>query len=300
MNRKILFGLLLFNIISCQKKDTITHTSNLNTNNNEKKMTKTMASHPLYALSLDAAGDFQVYINDILVAYYYKNGGTSLTLPINREILGSGKQTVKIVLKSDKELDENELKYYKFRILKYASFDSPDYDVVVDCKFNTDENKPAKEITQTWDFNSDVPYQVTGWSQSTVLLNEDKDALLKEVLDTYNNFRDILQKKDTGSFFTKTKIRDAEIDKALYLSSSDSKKDQSETSATIQNIVEVLPVDNYKMVFYGNGRMVSLIRTDEKSKDESALQARLKDHSTEIYELVLHRPKKGSPLEVVR
>jgi hypothetical protein len=298
MNKKILFGLLLFNIISCQKKDTTTHTSN--TNNYEKKMTQTMASHPLYALSLDAAGDFQVYINDILVAYYYKNGGTSLTLPINREILGSGKQNIKIVLKSDKELDENELKYYKFRILKYASFDSPDYDVVVDCKFNADKSKPTKEITQAWDFTSEVPYQVTGWSQSTVLLNEDKDALLKDVLETYNNFRDILQKKDAGSFFTKTKIRDAEIDKTLYLSSSDSKKDQTETSVTIQNIVEVLPIDNYKMIFYGNGRMVSLIRTDEKSKDESALQAKLKDNSTEIYELVLHRPKKGSPLEVIR
>ena len=300
MNKKILFGLLLFNIISCQKKDTATHTSNSNTNNYEKKMTQTTASHPLYALSLDAAGDFQVYINDILVAYYYKNGGTSLTLPINREILGSGKQNIKIVLKSDKELDENELKYYKFRILKYTSFDSPDYDMVVDCKFNADKNKPSKEITQSWDFTSEVPYQVTGWSQSVVLLNEDKDALLKEVLETYNSFRDILQKKDTGSFLTKTKTRDLEIDKALNLSPADSKKDQSETSATIQNISEVLPIDNYKMVFYGNGRMVSLIRTDTKSKDESALQAKLKDNSTEIYELVLHRPKKGAPLEVIR
>lgn len=300
MNKNILFGLLLFNIISCQKKDITTHTPNPTTNNYEKTTKQTMASHPLYALSLDAAGDFQVYINDILVAYYYKNGGTSLTLPINREILGPGKQNVKIILKSDKELDENELKYYKFRILKYASFDSPDYDVVVDCKFDMDKNKPAKEITQSWDFTSEVPYQVAGWSQSTVLLNEDKDALLKEVLDTYNNFKDILQKKDTGTFFAKTKTRDAEIDQALNLSSSDSKKDQIEASATIQNIIEVLPIENYKMVFYGNGRMVSLIRTDDKNKDESALQAKLKDNSTEIYELVLHRPKKGSPLEVIR
>lgn len=300
MNKKILFGLLLFNMISCQKKDTASHTSPSNKSNYEKKTTQNMASQPLYALSLDAAGDFQVYINDILVAYYYKNGGTSLTLPINREILGPGKQTVKVILKSDKELDENELKYYKFRILKYASFDSPDYEVIVDCKFNAETSKPTKEITQSWDFTSDVPYQVSGWSHSAVLLNEDKDALLKEVLETYNHFREILQKKDIGSFLTKTKVRDAEIDKALYLSSAESKKDQAETSETIQNIVEVLPIDNYKMVFYGNGRMVALIRTDEKNKDESALQAKLKDKSTEIYELVLHRPKKGAPLEVIR
>ncbi|KMQ69790.1 hypothetical protein ACM39_01710 [Chryseobacterium sp. FH2] len=298
MSKNILFALLFFNIISCQKKDSNIQTSSLNTNH-ENKM-KQNTSGPFYALSLDASGDFQVYINDILVAYYYQTGATNLTIPINREILGSGKQSIKIALKSDKELDDTELKYYKFRVLKYASMDSPDYETIVDCKFDTEKSKKVKEFTQIWDFTSTVPYKVVGWSQSETLLNEDKDVLLKEVLAVYNNFRDILQKKDVSSFLAKTKTRDTEIDKALYFSDSDIQQDKSETTATIQNITEVLPLENYKLAFYGQGRMVALIRTDSKSKDESPLQAKLKDNSTEIYDLVLHRPKKGAPLEVIR
>ena len=77
-------------------------------------------------------------------------------------------------------------------------------------------------------------------------------------------------------------------------------EDENQTLQTINSITNVLRLENYKLVFYGNGRMVALIRMDGEKKDQSALQAQLEDNSTEIYELLLHRPKSGSPLEVIR
>lgn len=299
MNKNILLIILFFNNIACHKENNNDQVSNDNSIKLEKEMTQNKKG-PYYALNLDASADFQVYINDILVAYYYENGATTLTIPINRDILGSGKQNVKITISSDKELTEDELKYYKFRILKYVDMESPDYKVIVDCKFDKQKSKKVKEITQTWDFTSEVPYKVEGWSKSENLVDEDKETLLTEVVATYNNFRGMLQKKDVNTFINNTKVRDFEIDKALYLNSSEIQQDKSETTATVQNITEVLPLENYKLVFYGNGKMVSLIRTDQKSRSESALQVKLKDNSTEIYDLVLHRPKKGEPLEVIR
>ena len=261
---------------------------------------KNNISTPFYALSLDAAGDFQVYINDILIAYYYQKGATTLTIPINREILRSGKQKIRIKLESDKLLESDELEYYKFKILKFDSMDAIDSDVIVDCKFDVEKSKKVKIFSQTWDFISEVPYSLKGWSKSENLLNEDKDELLKEVLFTYNDFRNILKKKDTRLFYLKTQNRDDEINKALYFNNNNIKEDKLQTENTIQSISEVLPMENFKMVFYGEGKMVGLIHIDDKNKDESPIQAKLNDNSIEIFDLILHRPKAGAPLEIIR
>lgn len=290
---------LFWLLLSCQTNNNANPSSNASNLNDMKNINKT-DKRPLYALQFDASAEFQVYVNDILVAYHYGQGAANLTIPINREILGSGKQNVKISLRSDEKLDMNELKYYKFKVLKYDGFDSPDYEVIVECNFDVEKSKQLNEFSQSWDFTANVPYKVNGWLPSVNLLEEDKTKLLNEALKVYSDLAQILQQKDANSFIAKTEARDSEINTALYLSNSDIQKDKQQTIQTIQNISEVLPIDNYKMVFYGDGRMIALIKTNPGSKDESALQARLLDKSTEIFEAVLHRPTKGAALQIIR
>gem|GEM_PF-1563173 len=297
MKNMLLISFIIFNLSSCHgKNDTNAVTENKFTKENKMISNNTI----IYALSIDATADFKVYINDVLVTSYYGKGATSLTIPINREILFSGEQVIKVVLNSINKLDKNELKYYKFQIKKYVSFSSPDYQTVLDCQFDHNLSENLYSHTQSWIFKTEVPYKVEGWTESSILLKEDEGQLLREVISIYESFRKLLEDRDSKSFLAKTIKRDTEINEVLYLNKEQITEDENQTLQTINSITNVLPLENYKLVFYGNGRMVALIRMDGKKKDQSALQAQLEDNSTEIYELLLHRPKSGSPLEVIR
>jgi hypothetical protein len=63
------------------------------------------------------------------------------------------------------------------------------------------------------------------------------------------------------------------------------------------------PIENFKLVFYGNGRLVALERTDLQYKGGSALLATYKNKEgakrKSHYHFVLHRPKRGGKLESI-
>jgi hypothetical protein len=67
--------------------------------------------------------------------------------------------------------------------------------------------------------------------------------------------------------------------------------------------LEMQPLENFKLVFYGNGRLVTLERTDLQYRGESALMSRYKEKDDKYYRsyyyLVLHRPKRGGKLESI-
>jgi hypothetical protein len=272
-----------------------------NKNNLQEKNIYMNKRHtPIYALNLDATAIFQVFINDILVTSYYDIGATKVTLPINRNILSSGKQQVRILINSKNKLTKTELQYYKFKILEYSGLSSSEYKMVLDCNFDEKITQELFVYTQQWEFKAQVPYNFNGWLHSVDLSKEDPKYLIQEVINIYEDFRRLLQNKEVNKFMEKTQKRDIEVNQSLYLNDFEINTNKENTVNTINRISKVYPLENYKMVFYGNGRMVALIRIDEGSRDESALQAELDDESIQIYELLLHRPYPNAPLEVIR
>jgi len=67
--------------------------------------------------------------------------------------------------------------------------------------------------------------------------------------------------------------------------------------AVVPEIFDMLPLENYKMVFHGNGKMVVLIRIDNEFRGESVIIGETEDNYN-FYPIYLHRPKSGSPLEL--
>ena len=78
----------------------------------------------------------------------------------------------------------------------------------------------------------------------------------------------------------------------------DSEKLISEINKDV-NKEQNLTLENYKLVFYANGKVVGLIRTDGEFFGKSAFLG-LTDEDFYIYSLLLHRPKLSSSLEVIR
>lgn len=62
---------------------------------------------------------------------------------------------------------------------------------------------------------------------------------------------------------------------------------------------KILALEKYKMIFYGNGKVVSLVRIDDEFRGESAIIGETEDNYN-FYPIYLHRPKVGAPLEVIR
>lgn len=60
---------------------------------------------------------------------------------------------------------------------------------------------------------------------------------------------------------------------------------------------DMLPLENYKMVLHGNGKMVVLIRIDNEFRRESVIIGET-ENNYNFYPIYLHRPKSRSPLEL--
>lgn len=170
--------------------------------------------------------------------------------------------------------------------------------IVFDQKHSNDElNKLLKEVVIP--FESSVPYKLNGWSNSTDLTKLNEKDLEKEVVSFYNEIISDYNNKKIESIEKKYYNRQLENAQSLYsFKREDSEKLVSEINKDV-NKNQDLKLENYKLVFYGNGKVVGLVRTDGEFFGKSAFLG-LTDEDFYIYSLLLHRPKAGTPLEVIR
>ena len=142
----------------------------------------------------------------------------------------------------------------------------------------------------------DIPYKVTGWSGSVDLSKENQTVLKNEVLLKYSELREIINKGEIKEFLNQNKARDREVYEGFYndkeVIAEDKQYLEERISKSKNNMVQI---NDYHVKMYGNGKVIAL----EKNDGKSALYA---DDSENLYYYVilLHRPKPGTPLEVIR
>ncbi|KIO51842.1 hypothetical protein [Flavobacterium hibernum] len=296
MKNMILIGLLIFNIASCQKKENDTQKKIININK--------MTYQPIYTLKISVANPYETYVNDMPLEIDYQAGSTNNELPINNYILKSGIQEIKIVLLPDegkKIVDRLGINYVAVKIYKYPR--GLDYTgenrVELIKEINLRDLKESPLLVKTFQIDIDVPYNLQGWSESVDLKKENQKELNNELVNKFNEFRDLLKIHDVKSFLSKTEKSEKDLNEALFLSQEEIKSDLNDLSADIKNIIDVYPIENYEIKFYGNGRIITLLRIDGKLKGTSVLRTDKADYNT-TYNLYFHRPKPGSQLEVIR
>ncbi|WP_281980604.1 hypothetical protein [Tenacibaculum mesophilum] len=288
---------------------------------------------PQYFIEADQIGCFyELYVNGRLVFEHFEQTGLmGHTTCINDAILKSGKQevTVKLyplgqteverfdtftknakinieVTKWDKALeDKPNSKEYENYDDHVATFNIPN----TEDKNNSIRIKGLPYYEHTFTFYAEVPYEVTGWSESQDLTKMNQKQLEKEVVAFYNNLSDVIYNQDEAKWVSLVKNRELEFLKSEAYNdvNEESIKDRirSFKQTFDSSFKRKVPLDKYKMIFGGKGRIVALKSIERTGRaafsfgiNDTYLGKKRKTRiSRYIY---LHKPKESNKLEIIR
>lgn len=270
--------------------------------------------NPSYTLHIEKAANFtfEALVNDYPMFIEYTPRIISGSMPINHAILKPGKQklTIRMTPPVDKEYNmgyeidmENialklSINYGEYVLQKVSEFKEA-------LRYELPKKKgklPYYEVNL--EFDAIAPYQddIEGWQNGVDLTKEDKDKLLKEVEEFYKNIIQDYENQDVNALASKYYKRQFEIAQTNYITKM--YESQRVVDAWIKNVNDDRPFifNGYMLRFYGNGKMVALVKkTDKYYINLSSLMREDPESSIAIwFPMYLHRPKPGAPLEVIR
>ena len=263
----LLLLLILTQTVSCQEKNI--NTMN-NTYNREKDYVifenqpktcyfiKVNSQKCHYKILLD---DFLVYsYNDTYPAY-------SVRPMLNSKILKSGEQKLSIIVtpQNGERLTRNS--DLTIRLLRYSDMsnkaDFGGVNTILEWEMPPiDDKNPLPFVKFDTTFKADVPYEMNTINYAIDLTKTNKDVLLKEVVEKYKEYHQYISNDyDKYNQEAKQKILSSvvpnyktktELENILAENKKDFENDKY--NSTLQ------PIENYKMVLYGNGRVAALER----------------------------------------
>ena len=149
----------------------------------------------------------------------------------------------------------------------------------------------------------EVPYKIEGWKDSQDLRNFDKKLLEQKVLQAYQMIQKSFKERDLDGIaqFSFNGMKDLAI--AQYFDEEEVQEGWEELiSIAGADNLEFYPLENYELVFYGEGRLVGL---KSKKKDSfegaSALMCKFKRKGKWIeakLDYLLHIPKGKTEFEI--
>lgn len=265
------------------------------------------------------ACNFTLLVNDVPVAQYFEeSGGTfTTTAPINNVILKSGQQTYRLILypgytegKPAKALAENltvdiTIEGFAYNGSAIKKIGTPISLVSVSGKQQNYRQAGQPSAVFEGVFNIDVPYELTGWSKSKDLTKEDPNKLLQEIFASYKEYSNILTTRDSVRLSNLVYQKEKEYAQALFLDRNETQKQWDYYSTMIRATrLKMEPLENYKLRFYGNGRLVTLERTDYPFIGQPALRADVTDAKgeeyIEYYINYFHKKQGSDHLELIR
>jgi hypothetical protein len=258
---------------------------------------------------------YEIYTNDLPTQKYYGEGGLANRIEFNKSILKTGKQKIRIRIFPD---DENaELSFY-FRVkIGYYFKDKPRYDdhiITKEIEFQKSDFKKTGEnvYETTYEFEAEVPYENKGWSEGQDLRKYDPKELEKAVLAFYQKMWDIYNDKSKiDAQFPLIYNREVESAQSQYFDKNDIEESLSFYLDPYNlEYFAMQPIENYKMVYYGDGKMVVLESTsmDKRFRGTIAIWAKIKFNGQEtvrsyLPDLYLYLPQGKSledGLEIIR
>lgn len=254
---------------------------------------------PTYWLNIYKKAGLEIYVNDMPVFKAFDDRKYSTGASINYMILKSGEQKIKYRIESK----EKEV----YIGIEVVEIDNKGAMKVADEKMIKNYEKtiqmPANGVyEEEFTFTAEVPYENKGWSDGQDLRKLDKDRLQKAVVAYYQKMWDIYNDKSK-----KEKQFPLILEREIAISEYSSRK---KLETILQELLfpftddtyKIQPLENYKMVFYGYGKLVGLEQTsmDIRLRGGSALWAKYKyENSTTIADytqILLYLPP-GKKLE---
>ena len=275
---------------------------------------------PIYTAKIESSASFIIKTNDVPVAVYFGPATGVSTFHINKAILKSGMQEVNVEVYpeyTDKTIQKKALNnriQLKLTIIKRyktknLGMSEPEIVAIFDLQEQLKRSGislSSKEVYRdTLRFNAEVPYNLTGWAKSKDLTKIDREELKERMVAFYARHHSSYQDKDSNGIIRTEFKRTQETSQATYESKEKISTEKSFLDEFFSEIkYEMIPLENYEMQFFGNGRMVALIRTDGRNKGTSALRYKAANKwgakRLSWIDLFLHIPEGSSELEVIR
>lgn len=261
--------------------------------------TKNTTAQPIYELFIDARGCyFEILINNVPVYFHYNIGATAFRLPINGFISKSGEQKISL-----KMLSVSDGKPFpqgaevSLTIDEYPKGQARDRKTVFSYKTKPFNEKNTGIFNDEKSFASNVPYELTDWGQGVDLTKENSDKLRKEIEKKYIEYTEAFKSADLSKYKELTKQRQENIFTSMYYTEEQKKQAEKSYVSGIKNSkVKLYPLENYKLVFYGNGKLVGL----QKIKEAPGLYVDNEDEREAFMEYILfYRKTSNSPLEII-
>ncbi|KFF10097.1 hypothetical protein B0A62_20030 [Flavobacterium hydatis] len=314
MKKIITLFCLSISLLSCAqkevKKENIMSKENIQKIATIYKEVKLYDYNPSYTLHINKAGGFsyEFLINDYPVDKKYESGTRTGSFPINPALLKSGMQkvTIRMTPPVDKNFDMGKLidpdySELEFRITKGDYKRDKAAQHVEVFKYTMSKLKEALPYYEiNLEFEAKLPYQLKGWENSVDLSKEDSKDLKLEVEKFYKEMIKTYEGKDINTLAGNYYNRTLELQQAGF----ENKPDDTQIiiDEWIKDLNDTRPFifDQYKMKFYGNGKMVALVKTDKYYLNFSSLMREDANGNYTCYGLILHRPRAGGSLEVIR
>ncbi|WP_163408085.1 hypothetical protein [Flavobacterium ajazii] len=329
MKRYFLCFLLLICLGACSQKSK-PRVSNLTSENYVETMLKTIKHYdyePMYYLKYSQNICYsEILVNDIPLNKNYKELGSGRTISINNYIFKSGIQ--KITFRLYPAVKGKDFDYHTLN-------EETDMKIVITESDNAKRNNKGKEmasyltptITKTdqygnpvtqfiatgktyyeasFTFEAKVPYEFPSLDNGQDLREWNKEKLEQKVVDFYKNQLTLLKAKKKEEYFSYLDLKEKETRQSLFFNKRELQGilDLYLDPFTIPNH-QMQPLENYKLKFYGDGRIVCLELTSQESKmrGKSALWAKFGEGDEmmlDFFKFYLYIPEGEEELVMIR
>lgn len=226
---------------------------------------------------------YQIFINNILVDQRY-NGGMNNSFNINEFFNNQEVQKIKIKLfKIDNSnITREDLLAQQCSIFRNDK-NTDEFTTFHKITFQTNETSiPIYEINDNIKLTDKIPFIATDILVGAVDLSKiDKNILEKNVREKFEKLRLELDNGDYNNYLKEIDIRNNNYFKSNYYNDSEIQKYMTNATNTLKEYKEkMLPIENYKMVISGNGKLVTLERIDKEYLGDCVLLA--KDSSDKV------------------
>ena len=314
----VLACVALLTFQSCSQPTPVNQNPNITADNLVEEIAKQVKhypSEPQYVMHyFNGVCNFEIYINDFKVVKSFNNESFKTSERINPFLLSKNNQ-LKIILYPRDSV--NKLNLQAGLDLKVNSYENTDRFSIEKQQSNLfiyqtpeDENGffkyAGKEyFEQTVAFTlPDVPYEIEGWKDSQDLRNFDKKLLEQKVLQAYQMIQKSFKERDLDKIaqFSYNKMKDQAI--AQYFDEEEVQEGWEELiSIAGADNLEFFSLENYELVFYGEGRLVGLKskKKDKGFRGASALLCKFKREGKWVgaeLDYLLHIPKGKTEFEI--
>lgn len=252
---------------------------------------------------------YEVRVNGLPAAYGDKKTHPSRLMLINNCIPKSGNQILEIFIYTPKNeiqfSDDSspfELKINKDYWEKSGGLSEPTE--ILEFALSEKDVKENEDVFyKKLNFKAEVPYKMYDWENATVLNPTDSAAIKLKLLEKYNSLKENYETKN-GELYVNT------LNKGLFSLLQGAYFTKEESNDYINKKIEFInkenrklaEFENYKIVFSGDNKLVSLRRTDDYNMNEGILRRyynKGKQKLVYVDDVIFYQPKDKNDFEPI-